>query len=125
MQIERRLIVFQLIMSLSFLILPINYIFKHILENNLINYIGLGVFVVLIITSLFSLKLSKRLVAVNKNALNVNKYITYFYIISYIFLILQGNNEVVNIKDYVLLSFVIVASLTGFIYNLILLLKTK
>lgn len=125
MQIEKRLIVFQTIISLSFLILPINYIFKNILNNNVLYYIGLSVFLILIIFSLLSLKLRKETIKISENSLTINKYITYFYIISYIFLLIQNRDNGINMKHYVLLSIVILGSLVGFIYNLVILLKNK
>jgi len=125
MQIEKRLIVFQTIISLSFLILQINYIFKNILNNNVLYYIGLSVFLILIIFSLLSLKLRKETIKISENSLTINKYITYFYIISYIFLLIQNRDNGINMKHYVLLSIVILGSLVGFIYNLVILLKNK
>src|SRR5690625_1988534 len=125
MQIEKRLIVFQTIISLSFLILQINYIFKNILNNNVLYYIGFSVFLILIIFSLLSLKLRKETIKISENSLTINKYITYFYIISYIFLLIQNRDNGINMKYYVLLSIVILGSLVGFIYNLVILLKNK
>lgn len=126
MQIEKRFIWFQLLMFIIFLILPVSYIVKVLIDSKITGYFTIGIFLVLIGLLILIFKKSKQVtIPVTKNQININKYNMYVFIIGYVFLVIINKETVLNLKSYVLLAILFSSTIFGIIFNSIILIKNR
>lgn len=126
MQIEKRFIWFQLLMFIIFLILPVSYIVKVLVDSKITGYFTIGIFLVLIGLLILIFKKSKQVaIPITKNQININKYNMYVFIIGYVFLVIINKETVLNLKSYVLLAILFSSTIFGIIFNSIILIKNR
>lgn len=126
MQIEKRFIWFQLLMFIIFLILPVSYIVKVLIDSKITGYFTIGIFLVLIGLLILIFKKSKQVaIPITKNQININKYNMYVFIIGYVFLVIINKETVLNLKSYVLLAILFSSTIFGIIFNSIILIKNR
>lgn len=126
MQLEKRYLSLQIIIFISLIILPSNYLFKIIFNNKVLNIILNVLFIILLgISILIFIKGSRKVINIKNSSLNINKYLIYIFVISYIFLLIVNREDVLNIKTYFLLSLMYLSSIIGFIHNIILKVKSN
>lgn len=126
MQIEKRFIWFQLLMFIIFLILPVSYIVKVLIDSKITGYFTIGIFLVLIGLLILIFKKSKQVtIPITKNQININKYNMYVFIIGYVFLVIINKETVLNLKSYVLLAILFLSTIFGIIFNSIILIKNR
>ncbi|VEU80482.1 hypothetical protein [Haploplasma axanthum] len=126
MRIEKRSIVFQLLMYILFLLLAIFMIVRTVVGKEWVLYVGLGVFIVLgIIFFLMYKKGSVKPIEIRKAEIIINKYNLYVFMVGYLAQMLITNESIKNIVFWITSVILILSALVGIILHSRILLRDK
>lgn len=126
MRIEKRSIVFQLLMYILFMLLAIFMIVRTVVGKEWVLYVGLGVFIIFgIIFFLMYKKGSVKPIEIHKLEININKYNLYVFMIGYLGQMLLTTDSIKNIVLWVTSIILIASALVGIVLHSRILLRDK
>lgn len=127
MQIQRKIIKFQIFINIAFLLLAINLIVGSYLKGNIYRYGSLAFFLILLSLMFFIFRKDdeSKVVTINKNYMTITKYNVYLFVVVFaVFSFTMGEN-IFDLKGLIYLPILFLTSIFGIVYNLIVFFKTK
>lgn len=119
MQIQRKIIKFQMLINIAFLLLAINLIVGNYLKGNIYKYGSLAFFLLLMFTMLFFFKKDEEgeSVTIHKKYMTFTKYNVYLFVIVFaVFSFTMGEN-IFDLKGLIYLPILFLTSIVGIVYN--------